>query len=484
MFVKQTKNMQYISSSKDVFFPFSGTMRYSIVYEGQPIYEGTAVSDGEGKINVTRRIRDYLETNMPDFRDYEGVVVGHPRQMLVFALRGSDGTNLETYTVLQEATEKWSGEYGPITEPINGRADYRQKIFWDTVGEYIAQNWIKGSSESGVTPDTGTTPDTGVSGDYLTFDILSGGTIVWTGHTGGQTEGTSLWYSKDNGVTWGELGKRDYFNVEAGDRIIFRAESYNGHPNYHFTNSTAHFDVSGNIMSIVYGDSFSGNTIVPQGAFSWLFNGTNVHNAGDLTLPSKILSNSCYYSMFRDCRYLATAPSLPATTLATDCYDSMFQGCRALQYAPVLPATTLADGCYIDMFYDSGLRSAPSLPATTLAEGCYNSMFGACGSLLYAPELPATTLARACYMGMFSYCTSLTTAPDLNARDVPYGAYELMFQESGVNHIKCLGLSFDNRATFGWVSGLGSQGTFIKAASATWETGINGIPDGWEVQDA
>ena len=474
--------MQYISSSKDVFFPFSGEMKYSIVYQGQQIYEGTAYSNGEGKINVTRRIRDYLETNMPDFRLYESVVVPHPRQMLVFALRGPDGNNLETYTVLQEALGEWSGEYGPITEPVNGHADKRQKLFWDNIGENVTTHWIKGSSESGATPDTGSTPDTGVSGDYLTFDIVSGGTIVWSGTS--RDKGINLLYSRDNGVSWEKLLFRDDITVEAGDKILFKSEAPSGIRGASFSGSTAIFDVSGNILSIIYGDNFPGQTVIPGAAFYSMFLGTKVRDAGNLSLPSMSLSNMCYKRLFYNCHHLVSAPVLPATNLADYCYEAMFLGCTSLVYAPLLPATNLAQGCYRTMFWGSHIRSMPELPATTLYPGCYNGMFSHCSSLIYLSELPATTLAEACYLGMFSSCPSITAAPDLNALDVPYAAYELMFADSGVNYIKCMGVSFADRATFQWVGGVGSNGTFVKSATATWTTGIDGIPSGWEVQNA
>ena len=215
-----------------------------------------------------------------------------------------------------------------------------------------------------------------------------------------------------------------------------------------------------------------------------MFLGTKVRDAGNLSLPSMSLSNMCYKRLFYNCHHLVSAPVLPATNLADYCYEAMFLGCTSLVYAPLLPATNLAQGCYRTMFWGSHIRCMPELPATTLYPGCYNGMFSHCSSLIYLSELPATTLAEACYLGMFSSCPSITAAPDLNALDVPYAAYELMFADSGVNYIKCMGVSFADRATFQWVGGVGSNGTFVKSATATWTTGIDGIPSGWEVQNA
>lgn len=102
-----------------------------------------------------------------------------------------------------------------------------------------------------------------------------------------------------------------------------------------------------------------------------------------------------------------------------------------------------------------------SLPATTLAENCYRSMFYNCTSLVQAPELPATTLAPYCYEFMFGSCTSL-------------------------NYIKALFTTTpSDNYTYGWVSGVNANGTFVKNSHATWNvTGNNGIPSGWTVENA
>ena len=128
----------------------------------------------------------------------------------------------------------------------------------------------------------------------------------------------------------------------------------------------------------------------------------------------------------------------------------------------ILPATTLTDYCYAAMFANcTSLTTAPELPATTLAEGCYKEMFASCTSLTTAPELPATTLTDYCYEALFQYCTSLNSITCL-ATDI-----------SAVN---CTG---------GWVDGVASSGTFVKAASmSSWTTSNNGIPSGWTVVNA
>jgi len=117
------------------------------------------------------------------------------------------------------------------------------------------------------------------------------------------------------------------------------------------------YNISGNIMSLLYGDDFKNKTILDQDlVFSEMFASQNVLNAGNLVLPATTLTQECYSYMFADCNNLITAPLVPATTLAPSCYSRMFAGCISL-YTPQyhLPATTLADGCYTEMFNNTSI---------------------------------------------------------------------------------------------------------------------------------
>lgn len=185
------------------------------------------------------------------------------------------------------------------------------------------------------------------------------------------------------------------------------------------------------------------------------FDNTPIVDASNLIIDIVNLSTG---HSFKDCTSLTSAPQLTATTLAESCYLEMFSGCTSLTVAPQLPATTLADKCYHSMFKNcTSLISAPQLPATTLEASCYEAMFNRCSSLTIAPELPATILVSTCYLNMFKNCNSLTK-------------------------IVCLASGYIN-GTNSWVDGVSPTGTFIKASDAEWQTGVNGIPEGWTVQD-
>ena len=348
--------------------------------------------------------------------------------------------------------------------------------------------------------------------EYLTFVAIEDGTFKFSGN--------GIYYSLDNGTTWVSLPTNtDTPTVNAGKSILWKGnmqmQPYAGIGSFSSTNK---FDVVGNVLSLLYGDNFVGQTTIQTALYSKLdiFNGcTNVVNAENLSLPPTVVTY-CYSYMFNGCTSLTTAPQLPATTLADACYNGMFSGCTSLTSAPQLPATTLAQSCYSGMFRDctsltsapelsattlayycyssmfqgcTSLTTAPQLPATTLAQSCYGSMFYGCTSLTNAPSiLPATTLARECYLNMFNSCTSLTSAPELPATSLTQNyCYDSMFKGcTSLNYIKAMFTTTPSKyLTHNWVEGVAVSGTFVKKRGALWDvTGVSGVPTGWTVQYA
>ena len=283
------------------------------------------------------------------------------------------------------------------------------------------------------------------STEPLTFNILSDGTVNWTASDSSLTK--TIEYKLNNGewtsITSNTGSSAPTITVKAGNKIQFKGDNaaYCGdNPELcsTFSGSTAGFEIEGNIMSLI--------------------------NPKDFSTLTTLESNFTFAALFGDCTGLTSAENLilPATTLAMYCYLGMFMGCTSLITAPALPANTLVDSCYLGMFMGcTSLTTAPALPANTLVDSCYASMFYGCTSLTTAPALPATKLARACYIQMFGGCTKL-------------------------NYIKCLATDISaTNCTQGWVSGVASTGTFVKAAGMTsWETGTSGIPSGWTIENA
>ena len=297
--------------------------------------------------------------------------------------------------------------------------------------------------------------------DALTVEVSTDNGETWRRVTASsQGDGATL-ATLDAGETALIRGNNSAYGYysENADGYVENCNFYSGQPCY----------VYGNIMSLIGGDDFAGLRSVTEYAFAYFFSDYDgefdyswvLSKQGTaLLLPATTLADECYYSMFKNCTGLTSAPTLPATTLANYCYSSMFNGCTSLTTAPELPATTLADGCYDSMFQDcTSLTSAPALPATTLKNSCYGNMFLDCTSLTTAPTLPATTLVSNCYLYMFNCCSSLT-------------------------YIKALFTTTPgNSTTLNWVRGVSSNGTFVKSSAATWNvTGDNGVPTGWTVE--
>lgn len=194
---------------------------------------------------------------------------------------------------------------------------------------------------------------------YLTFDILSNGTIVWK-HGGGAAK--TIQYSKNDGA-WTSITSTSNgatINVQSGDSVRFKgANTQYGNSSLNnscrFSGGTATYNMSGNIMSLVGGDNFASLTsLSSQYAFAGLFfqNGNyGPVDASRMVMPATSLNQSCYSNMFYQCRSLVKAPKLlPATTLSQGCYSSMFDGCNNLVTAPELPAGTLQPYSYLGIF--------------------------------------------------------------------------------------------------------------------------------------
>ena len=359
-------------------------------------------------------------------------------------------------------------------------------------------------------------------------------------------------YSFD-GVTWEPAtSSTSVSSTKPGQRIYVRATgltatSSNGIGK--FSISSGNCAVGGNIMSMLYGAEYRGQTEITQTyAFYKLFNqATRIKSARNLALPATILTDYCYACLFYGCTGLVDAPALPATVLTPYCYYYAFYGCSALVNAPVISAKELAKYCFAYTFAAcTALVDAPALSATKLAEYCYYSTFYGCSNLINAPALPATELAKFCYYSTFHNCTSLVNAQALPAKVLMPGCYYSMYRGckalvnapliaattladvilvsssnygccaymfcectslakgptllaetltdfcyynmfngcSKLSYIKAMYTTTASSSTGTWVSGVASEGVFVKNSAASWENqfGTSNIPTGWTVE--
>lgn len=241
----------------------------------------------------------------------------------------------------------------------------------DTIVTAFAE--LNGESSSTITETCEYNPVHDYSKDYLTFRVLTGGTIAWKALGTGFTK--TIEYSK-NGGEWTSITAASTpptISVNTGDVVRFRGNetTYAGSKsNYDgFEGGTAYFDIEGNIMSLLYGDNFASNSALTNSTYQFcsIFKKTNAVSAENLILP--------------------------ATTLKNYCYRAMFSYAESLIKAPALPATTLAQGCYWYMFEKCAITTAPELSATALAQECYGYMFTGCANLNYIKCLATTNLS-------------------------------------------------------------------------------------------
>lgn len=192
------------------------------------------------------------------------------------------------------------------------------------------------------------------SQNYLTFNVLTAGEIPWDSI--GTEMARTISY-RINGGTWASItAGSSTISVVAGDVVEFKGSNsayskdkfnYSG-----FYEGTATYNVEGNIMSLIYGDDFYGQTTLQDPwALANVFNHSKVISAENLIMPATTLTEYCYRATFANCSSLTTAPQLPAETLANGCYYYMFDNCIKLTTAPDLLAPTLVKECYLGMFH-------------------------------------------------------------------------------------------------------------------------------------
>ena len=166
--------------------------------------------------------------------------------------------------------------------------------------------------------------------------------------------------SYDFGNTWVSADKELPLPLGSGATVLLKATT-NDKP-FERVSSTRRFEAKGNIMSLLYGDNFEGETSLSgkDYAFYGLFSAcSGLTSAENLVLPATTLTKSCYSSMFQGCTSLTTAPTLPATTLASGCYYYMFEGCTSLNHLEILATDISATNCITGML--SNVASAGTI---------------------------------------------------------------------------------------------------------------------------
>ena len=202
------------------------------------------------------------------------------------------------------------------------------------------------------------------SQDYLTFRTKNNAVLF----SFTPTSGNVISFSYD-GITWREITSGTGVYLSSGRTIVWKGNMTpiinGGIGNFRARRAdsfdyTGEFDVEGNIMSLMYGDNFSGQTSLAgkDFAFNGLFSPQcmGLQSAENLVLPATTLSEGCYGEMFYGCTNLTTAPTLPATTLVDWCYASMFAECTSLNKVTCLATDISAS--YSTMYWLKNVSSS------------------------------------------------------------------------------------------------------------------------------
>ena len=268
----------------------------------------------------------------------------------------------------------------------------------------------------------------------------------------------TFYYSIDDGQTWNSFtvpknSRTIFTTLNQGEKVLVKcttpslAAAWNQR---NFFQVDYAIRVSGNTMSLLWGDDFANHSEFAEGSsfnlcglFFYNDNQTAVVvDASNLILPATIATEGCYNCMFRHNLTLEKPPKMNLTTLAPSCCSSMYEACTSLQYYEELPVATPADECYHRMFCMS--RDSQVTAAMTKTP---------------VIRLTDTTPVR-CMRQMFAGNSNLT-------------------------EVTCLATTINNTndGITDWLANTPAVGTFKKATGVTWPTGVSGIPSGWTVED-
>lgn len=254
------------------------------------------------------------------------------------------------------------------------------------------------------------------------------------------SDATNIEYSTD-AKHWSSTNP----GVPAGGRVYMRADAtrWGSHDNRTAViYSSQPFNVAGNIMSLLFGSSFTGDEVAfpaanVQSIFEGVFYGTGVVNSRNLILPSQTLYSDSYKRMFSHCGNLIAAPNLPTITyLHGGGINAMFEYCSSL----VTPPDEISGSATYDYAQQA-------------------EMFDQCTSLTHTPVIKINPTRGWQFTNMFRGCTSLNTIT-----------------------VECTQWLGANQATNNWVQGVAATGTFYKPADTSIPVGSNGIPNAnWTV---
>ena len=325
--------------------------------------------------------------------------------------------------------------------------------------------------------------------DYLCFTALDDNTqFTFTKYINLlNTNLPSISYSMDGGDTWTEVamsgsGNEDIVTtpaVNAGGKVLWKAEAARfalAPDKYSTFTANGRFNVSGNIMSLLYGDNHYDKT--DTRAYTYTFgslfrDSTNLIDASQLKLPTGHLNAADLLGLFRGCTGLVHGAPLYAPNIPDSCCYWMYYGCTSMTEMPTIAATSMIKdngdpanyGLYYAFYGCSNMEGEVKLNIVgEVAQQVLDACFSNCSKITSADLAFNGALGKMALRGAFVGCTSLS-------------------------HVKCLATSFyddgtaANGSLYNWMNNVSSTGVFVQAEGMQWPQGKSGIPTGWLAYD-
>lgn len=352
--------------------------------------------------------------------------------------------------------------------------------------------------------------------NYLCFTALEDGNFIFAiGPELTTSDLSYIAYSKDgrNFTTVNNVDSERIevsFSVNNGDKVYLKGiatRTHNGNGGIYIQLDYS-YNLSGNILSLLYGDSFENYNNVDfsvasrANLFRGLFDNTKVIDASELLIPITGVYSYAFSSMFSGCSSMILPPKkIPVAKVNQYALQYMFDGCTSMTTMPDLssianPTFRPTIGGFRYMFRNcSSMKYFTEIPyvfgGRSGENGSYSYMFYGCTSLEASPikeirgadnnvsTFGGTAQFERCFYG----CTKLKTAPNMPVLTIKNTSYQYMFNGcSQLNYIKMLATSKTSSSLTDWVTGVAATGIFVKNINATWtDTGDSGVPSGWTV---
>lgn len=292
-------------------------------------------------------------------------------------------------------------------------------------------------------------------GEYLYARRVSGTTGDWYLTMSNIPTGETIECSYDDGTTWENhitsSGSTSYsFPLDSNEeKVLVRCTApladNNQTRGLRFSGSTdMRYEIGGNIMSIFYGASFSGQTGDTNIKGVSFYGNYNLADARNLYLP---FGNPKLSRTFGECTNLLYPPvMLKYDSVGSYAFSGMFEGCTSLLTIPdiIVGSTGNRERAFSNMF--SGCTGLVDISDKTIKtpvaswSGC-SKMFINCTSLVAGPVVDIEEVNTGGFYQMFYNCPALTsltlkatTMGSGSATSMPY--YQILYGNSQAGVLK------------------------------------------------